>query len=101
MSKGIATIIVCGIAAVASAQWTYPNPGNGGTAYHTGANGASAGRSQTVGDTTYHYNANGTSAGRSTTSGNTTYHYDAQGRPTGTTRTSGGSAQGGANGWRR
>ena len=57
-----------------------------GTTYHYGANGASAGRSTTSGNTTYHYNANGSLAGRSVTSGNTTYHYDAKGRLVGTSR---------------
>ena len=85
----------------------YFHPARGsGTTYHTGANGASAGRtttsgngtyyfnangssagrSQTRGNVTYHYNANGSSAGRSVTSGNTTYHYDAKGRVIGFSR---------------
>ncbi|MBQ6924098.1 MAG: hypothetical protein IJQ73_05610 [Kiritimatiellae bacterium] len=45
-------------------HYSYPAQGKGTTTYHTGANGASAGRSVTTGNgTTYHYGANGASAG--------------------------------------
>ena len=62
----IATVIAA-IAMAAEAQqamqpnpphYSYPAQGKG-TTYHTGANGAAAGRSVTTGNgTTYHYGAN-------------------------------------------
>ncbi len=61
----------------------------GNTTYYNNANGTSAGRSTTMGNTTYHYNANGTSAGRGTTMGNTTYHYNANGTSAGRSTTMG------------
>ena len=64
---------------MAEAQWTQ----------YRGANGASWGTANRMGNTTYFYNANGTAAGRATRMGNTTYYYNANGTAAGTATTVG------------
>ena len=88
MDKITAIITICITSAIAAAQQiSFPTQGNG-TTYHSGTNGASAGRTQTSGNTAYHYNSNGSSAGRSRTVGNTTYHYNANGSSAGRSQVS-------------
>jgi len=75
----VSSIVIFACANVAEAQWTQ----------YRGANGASWGTANRMGNTTYFNNANGTAAGRATTMGNTTYYYNANGTAAGTATTVG------------